>query len=328
MLVADADGDPERERALARQLADHLVDGLIVSPLDPSDESLGRHRDDAPGGLGRRRAGRADGRRGAVRQPRGRVARARAPARARPPPRGRAHAEPPVDARPAVGARRRRGVRGARHRGHGRQLAALDRGRDRGRRRGARAASRARPRCSACRTRSPAASTRRPPPAGCSIPERPVGGRLRQPPDRQRRRAGADQRRVGHARGRAPPPARCSPPPSRAASARAPARRSGSRRRSSAAPRPPRSDDVKANARHLRHVRRRRCRCSRHDCTQGIDRAPRRGGRGVRRAGRGCSAQAELFVSPSGKDAWPGTERRRSRRWSVRSGPCGRRRRR
>ena len=39
MLVADADGDPERERVLARQLADYLVDGLIVSPLDPSGES-------------------------------------------------------------------------------------------------------------------------------------------------------------------------------------------------------------------------------------------------------------------------------------------------
>jgi LacI family transcriptional regulator len=39
MLVADADGDPEREQALARQLADYLVDGLIVSPLDPSNES-------------------------------------------------------------------------------------------------------------------------------------------------------------------------------------------------------------------------------------------------------------------------------------------------
>jgi LacI family transcriptional regulator len=36
MLVADAHGDPERERALARRLADQLVDGLIVSPLDPS----------------------------------------------------------------------------------------------------------------------------------------------------------------------------------------------------------------------------------------------------------------------------------------------------
>jgi LacI family transcriptional regulator len=39
MLVADADGDPERERMLARQLADQLVDGLVVSPLDPSHES-------------------------------------------------------------------------------------------------------------------------------------------------------------------------------------------------------------------------------------------------------------------------------------------------
>ena len=39
MLVADADGDPEREQALARQLADYLVDGLIVSPLDPSNEA-------------------------------------------------------------------------------------------------------------------------------------------------------------------------------------------------------------------------------------------------------------------------------------------------
>jgi LacI family transcriptional regulator len=39
MLVADADGDPDRERVLARQLADYLVDGLIVSPLDPSGES-------------------------------------------------------------------------------------------------------------------------------------------------------------------------------------------------------------------------------------------------------------------------------------------------
>ena len=37
MLVVDARGEPERERMLARQLADQLVDGLIVSPLDPSD---------------------------------------------------------------------------------------------------------------------------------------------------------------------------------------------------------------------------------------------------------------------------------------------------
>jgi LacI family transcriptional regulator len=39
MVVADARGDPERERMLARQLADQLVDGLVVSPLDPSGSS-------------------------------------------------------------------------------------------------------------------------------------------------------------------------------------------------------------------------------------------------------------------------------------------------
>jgi LacI family transcriptional regulator len=39
MVVVDAGGEPERERALARQLADQLVDGLVVSPLDPSDSS-------------------------------------------------------------------------------------------------------------------------------------------------------------------------------------------------------------------------------------------------------------------------------------------------
>ena len=37
MLLFDSDGDPERERTLARQLADRLVDGLVVSPLDPSN---------------------------------------------------------------------------------------------------------------------------------------------------------------------------------------------------------------------------------------------------------------------------------------------------
>jgi LacI family transcriptional regulator len=39
MVVVDAGGEPERERTLARQLADQLVDGLVVSPLDPSDAS-------------------------------------------------------------------------------------------------------------------------------------------------------------------------------------------------------------------------------------------------------------------------------------------------
>src|SRR5687768_2229603 len=39
MLVVDARGEPDRERTLARQLADQLVDGLVISPLDPSDPS-------------------------------------------------------------------------------------------------------------------------------------------------------------------------------------------------------------------------------------------------------------------------------------------------
>src|SRR5918998_1205885 len=38
ILVTDARGDPAGERELARQLADHRVDGLIVSPLDPSHQ--------------------------------------------------------------------------------------------------------------------------------------------------------------------------------------------------------------------------------------------------------------------------------------------------
>ena len=36
MVVVDARGEPERERMLSRQLADQLVDGLVISPLDPS----------------------------------------------------------------------------------------------------------------------------------------------------------------------------------------------------------------------------------------------------------------------------------------------------
>jgi len=35
-LIVDAGGDPGRELALARQLRDQRVDGLVVSPLDPS----------------------------------------------------------------------------------------------------------------------------------------------------------------------------------------------------------------------------------------------------------------------------------------------------
>ena len=37
-LLVDAADDPERELLLARQLRDQRVDGLIVQPLDPSDE--------------------------------------------------------------------------------------------------------------------------------------------------------------------------------------------------------------------------------------------------------------------------------------------------
>src|SRR4051794_25338328 len=35
-LVLDAGNDPDRERAMATRLADQRVDGLIVSPVDPS----------------------------------------------------------------------------------------------------------------------------------------------------------------------------------------------------------------------------------------------------------------------------------------------------
>jgi LacI family transcriptional regulator len=37
-LILDAGGDPARQRMLATQLRDQQVDGLIVSPVDPSDE--------------------------------------------------------------------------------------------------------------------------------------------------------------------------------------------------------------------------------------------------------------------------------------------------
>lgn len=36
-LILDAGGDPERQRMLAAQLRDQQVDGLIISPVDPSD---------------------------------------------------------------------------------------------------------------------------------------------------------------------------------------------------------------------------------------------------------------------------------------------------
>src|SRR6202012_2065173 len=36
-LILDAGGDPDSQRTLARRLRDQQVDGLIVSPVDPSD---------------------------------------------------------------------------------------------------------------------------------------------------------------------------------------------------------------------------------------------------------------------------------------------------
>jgi LacI family transcriptional regulator len=48
MLVTDARGEPKRERELARQLGDQLVDGLIVSPLDPSAEQWAEIADALP----------------------------------------------------------------------------------------------------------------------------------------------------------------------------------------------------------------------------------------------------------------------------------------
>ena len=166
MVVVDARGEPDRERMLARQLADQLVDGLIISPLDPSGPRVGRDRRGAAGRDRRRRARRADGGGGAVRQPRRRRDGARAPAPAGPPPDRRADAEPPVDARPAGRARGRRGLRRARARRHRGQLAATRSRRRRRARPSCSRATRSRPRSSASRTRSPAASTPPRPRAG------------------------------------------------------------------------------------------------------------------------------------------------------------------
>ena len=48
MVVVDARGEPDRERMLARQLADRLVDGLVISPLDPSDAAWAELGDGLP----------------------------------------------------------------------------------------------------------------------------------------------------------------------------------------------------------------------------------------------------------------------------------------
>jgi DNA-binding LacI/PurR family transcriptional regulator len=47
-LLVDAAGDPDRQLLLARQLPDQRVDGLIVQPLDPSDERWSPLADSLP----------------------------------------------------------------------------------------------------------------------------------------------------------------------------------------------------------------------------------------------------------------------------------------
>ena len=47
-LLVDAAGDPERQLLLAQQLRDQRVDGLIVHPLDPSDERWSALADSLP----------------------------------------------------------------------------------------------------------------------------------------------------------------------------------------------------------------------------------------------------------------------------------------
>ena len=70
-LILDAGGDPVRQRALATQLRDQQVDGLILSPVDPSDEFWSELAESLRDRLDRRRAARPRRRRrGAVRQPR------------------------------------------------------------------------------------------------------------------------------------------------------------------------------------------------------------------------------------------------------------------
>lgn len=48
VLLVDAAGDPERQLLLARRLRDQRVDGLIVQPLDPSDEGWPELADSLP----------------------------------------------------------------------------------------------------------------------------------------------------------------------------------------------------------------------------------------------------------------------------------------
>ena len=131
MMLVDAQGDPEREGALARQLADQFVDGLVVSPLNPADpvwEEIGEALPVVTVGdaLAGPTVGEVlfDNRAGVTMV----LEHLHAP---RPSPRRRADAEPPLDARPPRGARRRRGLLRAGPRRHRGQRAPFDRRRGR-----------------------------------------------------------------------------------------------------------------------------------------------------------------------------------------------------
>ena len=185
-----------RARAPARRPARRRPGGLAAQPADPAWEEIGEALPIVT--VGDALAG-PDGGRGAVRQPRRRHAGAGAPSRPRPPPHRRADAEPPVDARPPRGARRRRGLPGARPRRHRGQRAPLDRGRGRGRLRPAAlrpAPDRGLLPLGLDRLRRLRGGRR----ARARRPRRPLRRRLRRPPDRPRRHAGADHRGVGDGR--------------------------------------------------------------------------------------------------------------------------------
>ena len=202
MVVVDARGEPERERMLARQLADQLVDGLIVSPLDPSDPSWADIGEALPiVTVGDALAGPTvgevlfDNRAGVG------IVLDHLHALGTPPHRG-ADPEPPVDARPPGRARRRPSC--ATRSGSTRPWSTRrTRSRRRPTRRPALLAREPRPTAVFCLSDSiacgvyAAAAAARP-----GDPARPLGRRLRRPPDRGRRRAAAHDRGVGDARRR------------------------------------------------------------------------------------------------------------------------------